>query len=390
MIEVNHLTKKYGTQVAVSDLSFTIENGQIYGLLGPNGAGKTTTMNIMTGCLAATSGDVKIDGYDIFDDALQAKKRIGYLPEQPPLYTDRTPREYLSFVGRAKGIPAGELKEQVDRVMEYTQITSMQSRLIHNLSKGYKQRVGIAQAILGDPEVIILDEPTVGLDPHQIIEIRDLITQLGKEHTIILSSHILSEVSAVCTTIMIINHGKLIACDTPENLERLMTGTTTIKLAAGCSGDTARALLEPIEDLSSIEMTGDSGERCSFTLRSDSDDSDPVCRELFFAFAGAGIPILEMSVARASLEEVFIELTGSDAPEPGTEDEENEDEDDEDGEVEIEVEVDEEDEEPLQEGHEEQGLHYDEKSPLLEDLEIDPDTLEVENSPKEDGKEDEP
>ncbi|MCC8182136.1 MAG: ABC transporter ATP-binding protein, partial [Clostridiales bacterium] len=197
MIDVKHLTKRYGNHTAVSDLSFHIGKGQIYGFLGPNGAGKSTTMNIMTGCLAATSGEVKVGGYDIFEDAEQAKRLIGYLPEQPPLYLDRTPREYLTFVGQAKRIPKRELKGQIQRVMEVTQITDVADRLMKHLSKGYKQRVGIAQALLGDPEVIILDEPTVGLDPRQIIEIRELITSLGERHTVIRSRHILAEVQAI-------------------------------------------------------------------------------------------------------------------------------------------------------------------------------------------------
>ena len=242
MIEVNHLYKRYGNHTAVSDLSFTIEKGQIYGFLGPNGAGKSTTMNIMTGCLAATSGEVRIGGYDIFEDAEQAKKLIGYLPEQPPLYLDRTPREYLTFVARAKGIPEKEIAGQVTRVMAVTQTLDVADRLIKNLSKGYKQRVGIAQAILGDPEVIILDEPTVGLDPRQIIEIRDLIKELGKNHTVILSSHILSEVQAVCQTILIISKGKLVACDTPENLERLFAGTASVELTAEAGEEEAVCL----------------------------------------------------------------------------------------------------------------------------------------------------
>lgn len=215
MIEVNHLCKRYGNHTAVWDLSFHIEKGQIYGFLGPNGAGKSTTMNIMTGCLAATSGQVRIGGFDIFEEAQQAKKLVGYLPEQPPLYLDRTPREYLTFVARAKGIRESDIPNQLSHVMAVTQIQDVADRLIKNLSKGYKQRVGIAQAILGDPEVIILDEPTVGLDPRQITEIRELIQQLGKDHTVILSSHILSEVQAVCQTILIISKGKLVACDSP-------------------------------------------------------------------------------------------------------------------------------------------------------------------------------
>ena len=232
MIEVKHLTKRYGSHTAVSDLSFTVEKGQIYGFLGPNGAGKSTTMNIMTGCLAATSGEVVIGGYDIFQDAAQAKRLIGYLPEQPPLYLDRTPKEYLRFVARAKVIPEKNISAELDRVMTVTGTLDVADRLMKNLSKGYRQRVGIAQAVLGDPEVIILDEPTVGLDPRQITEIRELIRQLGKERTVILSSHILSEVQQVCTTILILSKGKLVACDTPENLERLFAGKSTVELTA--------------------------------------------------------------------------------------------------------------------------------------------------------------
>ena len=244
MIEVKHLTKRYGNHTAVSDLSFTIEKGQIYGFLGPNGAGKSTTMNIMTGCLSATAGDVKIGGFDIFEESEQAKKLIGYLPEQPPLYPDMTPREYLTFVARAKGVSAKQIPEELSRVMTVTQIMDVGDRLIKNLSKGYKQRVGIAQAILGDPEVIILDEPTVGLDPRQIMEIRDLIQEMGKAHTVILSSHILSEVQAVCQTILIISKGKLVACDTPENLERLFAGTTTVELKTEAGEKEAEEILK--------------------------------------------------------------------------------------------------------------------------------------------------
>ncbi len=224
MIEVRHLTKKYGDTLAVSDLSFTIESGHIYGFLGPNGAGKSTTMNIMTGCLAATEGDVIIGGHDIYEEPRQAKKLIGYLPEQPPLYMDSTPREYLTFVARAKGVQKSELKGQIQKAMESTDIVDMADRLIRHLSKGYRQRVGIAQAILGDPEVVILDEPTVGLDPMQIIEIRDLIRELGKDRTVILSSHILSEIQAVCDRVIIISNGKKLADDSLQNLEVLNSG----------------------------------------------------------------------------------------------------------------------------------------------------------------------
>ena len=235
MVEVSHVTKRYGSHVAVDDLSFTIGRGQTYGFLGPNGAGKSTTMNIMTGCLAASEGEVRIGGYDIFEQACEAKRLIGYLPEQPPLYPDSTPREYLRFVGAAKGIPPRELSAAADAAMKLTDIGGMADRLVKNLSKGYRQRVGIAQAILGSPEIIILDEPTAGLDPKQIVEIRELIKELGKTHTVVLSSHILSEVQAVCGTILIISKGRLAACDTPENLERLFAGiyTTAYNIRGG-------------------------------------------------------------------------------------------------------------------------------------------------------------
>ena len=205
MITVEHLTKYYGDFMAVDDLSFEIDEGHVYGFLGPNGAGKSTTMNIMTGCLSATEGVVKINGYDIFEEPENAKRLIGYLPEQPPLYMNETPEEYLKFVGEAKGLKGKELKRQVEEVIEQTKIGNVKKRLISNLSKGYKQRVGIAQALLGSPKVIILDEPTVGLDPIQIIEIRDLIKQLGEKHTVILSSHILSEVQAICEKVLILS-----------------------------------------------------------------------------------------------------------------------------------------------------------------------------------------
>ena len=230
MIQVEHLTKCYGDVTAVDDLSFEIEGGHVYGFLGPNGAGKSTTMNIMTGCLSATKGSVKIEGFDIFEEPAEAKRRIGYLPEQPPLYMNETPMEYLRFVGEAKGIKGKELERQIGSVLERTGLTEVSNRRISALSKGYKQRVGIAQALLGDPKVIILDEPTVGLDPLQIIEIRDLIRDLGREHTVIFSSHILSEVQTICEKILIIAKGKLIAFDEPENLEKRLLSPGEITL----------------------------------------------------------------------------------------------------------------------------------------------------------------
>ncbi len=311
MIEVKHLYKRYGSHMAVSDLSFTIEQGQIYGFLGPNGAGKSTTMNIMTGCLAATSGEVRIGGYDIFEEAGQAKRLIGYLPEQPPLYLDRTPREYLDFVAQAKGVPAKEITAEIARVMAVTQIEDVADRLIKNLSKGYKQRVGIAQAILGNPEVIILDEPTVGLDPRQIIEIRDLIKELGKSHTVILSSHILSEVRAVCQTILIISKGKLVACDSPDNLERLFAGTASLELTVEATEEEASRILSGVSAVSDVEISG--GEGVSHVRMALNKQTEmETCREVFFAFSASQKAILQMSTAKASLEDVFIELTQND------------------------------------------------------------------------------
>ncbi len=316
MIEVNHLCKRYGNHTAVWDLSFHIEKGQIYGFLGPNGAGKSTTMNIMTGCLAATSGQVRIGGFDIFEEAQQAKKLIGYLPEQPPLYLDRTPREYLTFVARAKGIRESDIPNQLSHVMAVTQIQDVADRLIKNLSKGYKQRVGIAQAILGDPEVIILDEPTVGLDPRQITEIRELIQQLGKDHTVILSSHILSEVQAVCQTILIISKGKLVACDSPENLERLFAGTATVNLVAEAPEKNIRGILQDISGLVGIHTKPMDDGCCQVQVELEGHDDRKACRDLFFAFSRANCPILQMSVAKASLEDIFLELTQEEKEEP--------------------------------------------------------------------------
>lgn len=318
MIEVSSLTKKYGVHTAVNNLSFSIEEGHIYGFLGPNGAGKSTTMNIMTGCLAATSGKVTIDGFDIFEEPVKAKGRIGYLPEQPPLYPDMTPKEYLLFVAEAKGIDKSQIKSQVEDAMQKTQITDVANRLIKNLSKGYKQRVGIAQALLGNPSTIILDEPTVGLDPNQIIEIRSLITELGKNHTIILSSHILSEVQAVCDRIMIISKGNLVANDTPEKLEELFAGKVQMDLTVkGDVSDVISVLnqIDGISVVSSSQVQKYTNVVVSFLSEND------VSENVFFAFANAGLPIVRMNTEKASLEDIFIELTKSnDALSSGQED----------------------------------------------------------------------
>ena len=313
MIEVTNLTKKYGDHIAVDHLSFRVEKGQIYGFLGPNGAGKSTTMNIITGYLAATEGTVTIDGKDVQKDPEEAKRAIGYLPELPPLYVDMTVREYLEFVAELKKVPKKERKQQIDEVMEMTQITDMQQRLIKNLSKGYRQRVGLAQAILGYPEVIILDEPTVGLDPKQIIEIRDLIRKLGENHTVILSSHILSEVSAVCDHIMIIAHGKLVASDSPENLQKLMSGSMELDLEVKGSIAAVKSALQEISQIDRIEENTEASKNVA-KLKVISKENADIREQVFYALADAKLPILEMTHAEKSLEDIFLELTEDVAP----------------------------------------------------------------------------
>ena len=309
MIEVSHLTKRYGAHLAVSDLSFNIEDGQIYGFLGPNGAGKSTTMNIMTGCLAASSGEVKIDGHDIFEESGAAKRLLGYLPEQPPLYMDRTPREYLTFVGRAKGLSRAQLAEQMERVMSVTQIGDVADRLIKNLSKGYRQRVGIAQALLGEPDTVILDEPTVGLDPIQILEIRALIASLGKSRTVLISSHILSEVQNMCSKILIIAHGRLVAFDTPDALEARLAAPGEISLMAECGAADAKKLLDGVPGAASIAVELDTPQRARLTVAAGTDDIYSLSGNIFRAFAAGGVTLCELGVKKASLEEIFLELT---------------------------------------------------------------------------------
>ena len=311
MITVEHLTKRYGSFTAVDDLSFTIGEGHVYGFLGPNGAGKSTTMNMMTGCLSATEGHVKIDGFDIFEEPMEARRRIGYLPEQPPLYLGETPEEYLRFVGEAKGLRGGELEAQIDEVIEVTRLEPMRHRVIRALSKGYRQRVGIAQALLGNPEVVILDEPTVGLDPIQILEIRELIRSLGERHTVILSSHILSEVQAMCDRILIIAHGRLIAFDTPENLEKLLTTPGELILVADLPEERFRAILAELPGVTDVVCTA-AGSRLTGTVRAEGEDLYALSRAVFLAFAAAGEPLLEMRVKKADLEEIFLELTEAD------------------------------------------------------------------------------
>ena len=311
MIEVNNLVKRYGDHTAVDHLSFKIEKGKIYGFLGPNGAGKSTTMNMITGYIASTEGTVTIDGHDILDEPEQAKKCIGYLPEMPPLYFDMTVLEYMNFVADLKKIPKDKKKSMVAEVMEMVKITDMKNRLIKNLSKGYRQRVGLAQAILGYPEVIILDEPTVGLDPKQIIEIRDLIKSLKEKHTVILSSHILSEVSAVCDYVLIISHGKLVASDTPENLGKLAEGSNTLNLIVKGEKDKICTALGQIEGVKNV-TAADAKEEYAWNVTVSTNEDSDVREEVFFKMADAKCPILEMQSKKVSLEEIFLELTEDD------------------------------------------------------------------------------
>ena len=307
MIEINHLVKKYGEHVAVDDLTLTVEPGKIYGFLGPNGAGKSTTMNMITGYLGATSGEVKINGHDIFADPQEAKKCVGYLPEIPPLYTEMTVREYLDFVAELKGLDKKVRKTQTEEIMELTHTKEVSERLIRNLSKGYRQRVGFAQAIMGYPDVIILDEPTVGLDPKQIIEIRELIRKLAKKHTVILSSHILAEVREVCDYIMIISGGKLVASDTTENLENMMSGKGQIEVEAKASRDEMDHIIRRTGKIKEVKYrTSASGITTAQIIAKGGED---IREELFLAFSHADVPMLTLNQSKTTLEEIFLELT---------------------------------------------------------------------------------
>ena len=308
MIEINHLVKKYGSHVAVDDLSLTVEPGKIYGFLGPNGAGKSTTMNIITGYLAATSGEVKINGFDVLKQPEEAKKCVGYLPELPPLYMDMTVKEYLDFVAELKKLEKSLRAGYVKEAMKITKTEEVSGRLIRNLSKGYRQRVGFAQAVLGYSEILILDEPTVGLDPKQIIEIRDLIKELGKKHTIILSSHILSEISAVCDHVFIISHGKLVASDSTENLLERMTGAQEIELLVKAEEDTAETAIREIAQVERCEKTESKEDGAVQLLVTAKKDAD-VREAIYHTCVEHHMPILEMKAASKSLEDVFLELT---------------------------------------------------------------------------------
>ena len=319
MIEVNNLVKRYGNHTAVDHLSFKIEKGKIYGFLGPNGAGKSTTMNMITGYIASTEGTVKIDGHDILEEPEAAKKCIGYLPEQPPLYFDMTVLEYMKFVADLKKIPKDKKATMIEEVMDMVKISDMRNRLIKNLSKGYRQRVGLAEAIMGYPEVIILDEPTVGLDPKQIIEIRTLIKDLKKKHTVILSSHILSEVSAVCDYVLIISHGKLVASDTPENLGKLAEGSNTLEMLIKGEKSQIKQALESIEGVNSVTIEKDEKQNL-WSAKVSTEENNDIREKAFYKMSDINSPIYEMKSKKVSLEEIFLELTASEKPASASED----------------------------------------------------------------------
>ena len=322
MIEVSHLSKNYGSRPAVKDLSFTVGDGQIFGLLGPNGAGKSTIMNILTGYIAPTSGEVKVAGFSLPEQAQQAKACVGYLPEQPPLYPEMTVQEYLDFASELKGVRRAERKEQVRRAARRTGLEEVLPRLIRSLSKGYRQRVGIAQALLGAPQLIILDEPTVGLDPAQVIEIRKLIRELGKAHTVILSSHILSEVQAVCSQVLILAKGRLVAVGAPDELGEKLSSGSCLKATVLGDGQTVLKAVGSIPGIRKVELEGESDGQVTFTAES-TDDTDRRA-EVSRALSQAGCTVLALSAESKTLEDVFLALTEAQTGESPAEEEEDE------------------------------------------------------------------
>ena len=307
MIEVQHLTKRYGRVTAVEDVSFRVERGEILGFLGPNGAGKTTTMRILTGYMPATEGKALVAGFDVFDEPLEAKRRTGYLPETPPLYPDMTVVEYLSFVAKIKGVPSAGRTDRIRAVMDRTRISDMAHRQCGKLSKGYKQRVGLAQAIMHNPDVLILDEPTAGLDPKQIIETRQLIKELAGDHTIILSTHILPEVSQTCTRVVIINKGKVVAIDTPENLTARLRGSETMYVQVDAASGDAGAALRRIPGVTRVAESDRRGTAIGYEI--ESERGQDVRRELARSVVGSGWGLLELRPMRMSLEDIFLSLT---------------------------------------------------------------------------------
>jgi len=315
VIEVQHLTKRYGPVTAVDDISFSVERGEILGFLGPNGAGKTTTMRVLTGYMPPTDGKAIVAGYDVFEQPIEAKRRTGYLPETPPLYPDMSVRDYLSFVARIKGVPRSERKARIDEMLHKTHIADMANRLCGKLSKGYRQRVGLAQALMHNPDVLILDEPTAGLDPKQIIETRQLIKGLAGDHTIILSTHILPEVSQTCQRVVIINRGKVVAVDTPDNLTARLRGSETMYLQVDSAGADVASVLQRVSGVTRVAIADSKQQIVGYEV--DSEAGRDVRRELAAAIVGRGWGLLEMRPMRMSLEEIFLHVTTEETTAPG-------------------------------------------------------------------------
>jgi ABC-2 type transport system ATP-binding protein len=317
VIEVQHLTKRYGRFTAVEDVSFRVEPGEILGFLGPNGAGKSTTMRILTGYMPASEGKAIVAGYDVFEQPVDAKRRTGYLPETPPLYPDMTVLDYLTFVSKIKGVPSAERKERIRYVMDRTRVSDMAGRLCARLSKGYKQRVGLAQALIHNPDVLILDEPTAGLDPKQIIETRQLIKELAGDHTIILSTHILPEVSQTCQRVVIINKGKVVAVDTPDNLTARLRGSVSMYVQIDASGHDAGAALARLPGVTRVAESDRHGAAIGYEVASE--QGRDIRRELAQAVVGSGWGLLELRPMRVSLEEIFLSLTTEESSTPAAE-----------------------------------------------------------------------
>ena len=307
MIEVKNVTKKYGKAVAVEDISFTIKEGEIVGLLGPNGAGKSTTMNMITGFIEQTSGDIIVDGFDMLKKPKKAKREIGYMPEGVPLYADLTVKEFVTYMAEIKRVNRKERKEKVDKIIEQTGLKDVQKKLIKNLSRGYKQRVSMAGALVGEPKILILDEPTVGLDPKQITEIRNLIKELGKTHTVILSSHILSEVSQICNKVIIINKGKIVAVDTPENLENKVSNNNCIYVTVEDTENKIPTIKDKIKEIKKLELIKENEDGTTEYMIEANGDVD-IRKTIFAEFAKENITIFEMKKADSTLEEAFIKL----------------------------------------------------------------------------------
>jgi len=317
VIEVQHLTKRYGRVTAVDDVSFRVERGEILGFLGPNGAGKTTTMRILTGYIPATEGKAIVAGFDVFDQPIEAKRRTGYLPETPPLYPDMSVAEYLNFVASIKGVPANEKRQRIQQVMVKTRIDDVANRLCSKLSKGYRQRVGLAQSIIHNPDVLILDEPTAGLDPKQIIETRQLIKQLAGDHTIILSTHILPEVSQTCQRVVIINKGRVVAVDTPDNLTARLRGSETMYIQVDANGLDASGALRRVPGVTRVVESDRREPAVGYEV--ESERGHDVRRELARIVVSSGWGLLELRPMRMSLEDIFLSLTTDEMPTPAAE-----------------------------------------------------------------------